>query len=104
MFKRAPAVLITLSLGALTHTDAGTHICECTAALVEREEEEEQQAAAGRGEVLLPRGMLVSEVAAGAFSNSWLRMSHNISLIINSQMKSSSSQIPVCSTALSLQF
>lgn len=34
LFKRAPVVLITLSLG--THTDAGAHIRECEAALTER--------------------------------------------------------------------
>lgn len=39
LFKRAPAVLITLSLGTLMHTDAGAHICECTAALVDRGKE-----------------------------------------------------------------
>lgn len=38
LFKRAPAVFIILSLGTLRHTDASTHICECTAALVDRGE------------------------------------------------------------------
>lgn len=70
LFKRAPAVLITLSLGALAHTDADTHICECTAALVERgaEEDEEQHAAVGRGEVLLQGWMLVSHRLLGQAS------------------------------------
>lgn len=34
LFKRAPAVLITLSLGTLTHTDAGAYTRECATALV----------------------------------------------------------------------
>lgn len=38
LFKRAPVVLITLSLGTLTLTDAVAHIRECTAALVDTRE------------------------------------------------------------------